>query len=743
MKLVIVESPSKAKTIEKYLGKDYKVLASKGHIADLPKSDLGVDIDNDFAPTYVVTKEASLEKLQQAFAKADELILAVDPDREGEAIGWHVAIQLEAINEKGDTISRGKPVKRIVFSEITKTAITDAVKHPREIDLNLVDAQQARRVLDRIVGYKLSPLLWKKIRFGLSAGRVQSVALKLIVDRERERDAFNPEEYWSLKALLHEKKRNGQPEVVINLSDDETHEFKEGMLFELFRYNGDKTDLTNQKQSEGIISDVLKADWIVSDITAKEQKRSPRPPFTTSTLQQAAANKYGMSAKQTMSIAQKLYEAGYITYMRTDSVNLSADALKQARNFIAKEWGEDYVPDNPRMYKTKSQSAQEAHEAIRPTQMSKTAAGLKLDAAASKIYTIIRNRALASQMQDARIEATQVVVDAGKAQFKLNGQRVLFPGYLAVYQDAVSEQIIPRLKTGQQLYPSQIAGLQHFTKPPARFSEASLIKELEANGIGRPSTYAPTISTIMARKYVEKEGRYLFPTDTGIVVTRLLEKHFPDVVDTGFTADMEEQLDEVAEGKLDWVKMMREFWTPFEKNLLVKEEEIKRDDFTVLGDSEFKCPVCDSAMVIKLGRYGRFHSCSRFPDCKGMRNIDGRTEAELAQEAYDEDFLKTYKPAPKTDDGRDYLLKNGRFGRFWAHPDYPKVKDAKPLEFTTAVFRKIYGTAPKTKDGKKMVLRNGRFGEFWAHPDYPDKKEVIRINKKEVAQKKKELGITA
>lgn len=741
MKLVIVESPSKAKTIQKYLGKDYHVVASKGHIIDLPKSEIGIDIENDFEPKYVVSKEATLRSLKEAYKQADELILAVDPDREGEAIGWHIALRLKAIKENGSIVNRGKPVKRIVFTEITKDAIGKSIKDSRTVDINLVNAQQARRILDRIVGYKLSPLLWKKIRFGLSAGRVQSVALKLIVDREREREAFKAEEYWSLEALLTEKKSAKQIKVVISEKQDESHEFSKGLVFEYAGYANDKSQLANRDSATKVIDKVKNANWIIDSIVSKKQKRSPKPPFTTSTLQQACANKYGMSAKQTMSIAQKLYEAGYITYMRTDSVNVSAEAVKKTQAFIAKNYGNDYLPKYARTYKTKSKVAQEAHEAIRPSDITKTANKLALDSSSDKVYTLIRNRMLASQMEDAVIESTQVKVRVSEYFFKLNGQKILFPGFLSVYPESTSEQLLPKLTESQELFLNELFAEQHFTSPPARYSEASLIKSLEQYGIGRPSTYAPTISTILARKYVEKEGRNLIPTDTGMVVTRLLEKHFPNIVDISFTANLEEDLDHIAEGKRVWTEMMHDFYQPFAKQLEVKDKEISRDDFTVLGKSNYKCPDCKGPMIIKLGRYGRFVSCSNFPECKGMRSEDGKTEADQAKEAYTNEFLSLYKPAPQTEDGKDYLLKRGRYGKFWAHPGYPKIKDAKPLEFTSAVFKKVYGTKPKSKDGKRMVLRNGKFGEFWAHPNYPEVKEVIRLNKKEIEAKKQALGI--
>lgn len=744
MKLVVVESPAKAKTIEKYLGKDYKVIASKGHIVDLPKSELGIDVDKKYKPKYVVTKPAALKAIKDLFKKADGLILAVDRDREGEAIGWHIAKKLKLINDKGDIIDRDLSLERIVFTEITESAIQEAIKTPREVDMNLVNAQQARRVLDRLVGYKLSPLLWKKIRFGLSAGRVQSVALRLIVDRELERDAFKADEFWVVNALLDTKKTSKQSRTEYNMSEDDSYEFPENLLkFELTKIDKKKIDLSKKKDVESIVTKLEQAKWIISDLESKEVKRSPSAPFTTSTMQQAASSRFGWSAKATMRIAQKLYEAGHITYMRTDSKHLADSAVKDARNVIGKKYGTQNLPSGPKQYENKAKNIQEAHEAIRPTSFSKEVGGFKKMAEQDKkLYQLIWQRALASQMENAKLEKTKAIIDIEGCTFQVIGQRIIFKGFLEVYTQKVSENILPKLAIGQELYLDTLLGQQKFTQPPARYSEASLIKALEAFGIGRPSTYAPTISTILSRKYIENENKQLVPTDTGKVVTKLLVANFPDIVDTGFTAGVEEDLDKIAEGKEDWKKMIDAFYKPFIKNIEEKDEELKRQDYTVLGPSDEKCHLCKKKMVVKLGRYGRFLSCSDFPECKGMKSVDGKTAEDIAAEAKSEKFLSVYQPSPKTDDGRDYILKTGRYGKFWAHPDYPKIKDAKPLEYNKEIFKEIYGTTPKTKDGKKkMILRKGRFGEFWAHPDYPEKKEVIRLKKKEIEEKKQELGL--
>lgn len=745
MKLVIVESPSKAKTIQKYLGKGYKVVASVGHVADLPKSVLGVDVDNDFQLDYEFLEKKSVTELKKAYKEADEVVLALDMDREGEAIAWHVARLLKLINDKGSIIDRGKGVVRIVFSEITPEAVKEAIEHPRDLDMNLVNAQQARRALDRIVGYKLSPLLWKKIRFGLSAGRVQSAAVRLIVKREEERDAFNQDEYWDLVALLDTKPAS-RLETQYSFKDDakapEATQAKTKLLpFTLKKINGQKADINDCKTAEKIVSELEQQKWFVTNIESKEITRKSHPPFTTSTLQQAAVNRLGLSSRETMRIAQKLYEAGLISYMRTDSVYLAGSAIDKIRGFVKKQFGQDYLPAQIKVYAKGSKLAQEAHEAIRPTDIQKKPEALGLSGREEQLYKLIWQRTLASQMQDATLRTESISLDVAKYTFGLSGQKVLFSGFLAAYDDHVSEVLLPNMKIGQELFLAQFKAGQHFTQPPARYSEASLIKALELLGIGRPSTYAAIISTIQVRKYVEKLGKYFMPTDVGKVVDRLLVKHFPKIVDTDFTADVEARLDNVAEGELDWVKMLREFYKPFASNLEDKELELKREDFTVLEKSDHKCPECGKKMVVKLGKFGKFISCADFPKCKGMMSMDGKTEADVAKEAYSADFLKVYKAPPKTDDGRDFLLKVGRYGKFWAHPDYPKVKDARALDYTDEIFGKLYGKTPKSSDGKKMVLRRGKFGEFWAHPDYPEKKEVVRINKKELEAKKAELDL--
>ena len=725
MKLVVVESPAKAKTIEKYLGKGYKVKASKGHVVDLPKSEIGVDFDHSYQPTYVVTKPAALKSLKQAYKDAKELIIATDMDREGEAIGWHIASQLGAT-------SKGK-VGRITFSEITKEAVQKALNNPKTINMDLVNAQEARRILDRIVGYKLSPLIWKKIRYGLSAGRVQSVALRLIVDREIEREAFKAEEYWSVVALCSQKSHN-KIEVIHTKSDEEKVdlEAKGGIRFELSKHKGKKFKISNEKQAKSITTKIKGAKWIVTDVRVDESKRHPKAPFITSTLQRVAANWFSYSAKRTMQIAQKLYEAGHITYMRTDSTSLSASAIKSARGVIKSKFGEKYLPEKAKQYGKKTKNAQEAHEAIRPTNFSKTATDLGLDKDQSRLYELIRQRALASQMASALISTYKIEVGIEDYLFVSSTQQIKFDGYLKVYPEKVSDEEIVEMEVGTELFPTLIQARQHFTQPPGRYTEASLIKKLEAEGIGRPSTYASIISTIQTRKYVEKEGSALVPTDTGRVVNKLLVNHFADIVDLGFTSEMETRLDSIAEGQLPWEKMIDDFYKPFAKNLEEQDEHIKKADFVVLGDSprNMKCPDCSKPMLIKLGRYGRFHTCSNFPECKGMRSIDGESEADLINKPNTKVFKETYEPAPKTEDDRDFLLKRGRYGEFWAHPDYPKVKDARPLVMLPEKMEEVYGEVPKTDDGRPYLIKKGRFGEFWAHPDYPKVKDIVKMKKK-------------
>ncbi len=590
--LVVVESPTKAKTISKFLGKDYKVLSSFGHVRDLPRRELGVDVEKNFEPKYVTPTKAkkTLSELKKESKKADNTILATDEDREGESIAWHLKEALKLENPE-----------RIVFHEITKTAIEEALKSPRKIDMNLVDAQQARRILDRIVGYKLSPFLWKKISKGLSAGRVQSVAVRLVVEKEREIQKFVPVEYWSVEALLKKEEK----EFVAKLVEE----------------------IKNKEKADKIMDALNCADYIVEAVEKKETKRNPAPPFTTSTLQQAAWQRFKFSAKMTMSLAQRLYEEGNITYHRTDSLNLADTSLFAAKKFITENIGKDYWAGKIVKYKTKKAGAQEAHEAIRPAYADKTPESLKgLDARQLKLYTLIWQRFIASQMAPALFDSVSADIKANDYIFRANGQTLKFKGFLQIYPSKFEEKDLPELKTKDKLNLIKLNSLQHFTEPPARYTEASLIKTLEKYGIGRPSTYAPTLATIQTRNYIEKnEQKRFVPTEIGTVVNDVLVQNFPEVVDIEFTAKMEKELDEVAEGKDSWQKTCKDFYTPFAKNLKDKYEKVQKAD--LIQETDKICPKCGAPMIERFGRFGKFYACSKFPECKHTESIkDPKTD---------------------------------------------------------------------------------------------------------------------
>jgi len=722
MKLVVVESPAKVKTISKYLGNKYKVVASMGHVVDLPKNELGVD-EKTYKPKYIVTNKKALKNVKDSFKGIKTLIIASDLDREGEAIGWHIAQELGVIDKRGKIKNSSKKLERIIFSSITEEAINEAINNPRNIDFDLVDAQQTRRILDRLFGYKLSPLIWKKIKYGLSAGRVQSVAVRLIVDREDERDKFDPKEYWSIFAdLLTKYKQSEITREIVKKKDDKTIKFK-GIKFELVKINSKKVEIGNSRNAESIINKLPDKGWIIDDIIKKETKRYPKPPFITSTLQRTAVNLFGFSAKRTMRIAQSLYESGYITYMRTDSFNINKKELSKIRNYIRLNFGENYLSNKEIIYKAKS--AQEAHEAIRPTNISRTSDSIHNSTDAKRIYELIRNRTLACQMSNASIENTKVYIRINKYLFQASGIRTLFEGYLKVYKEVVSENLLPKLEKKQELFLNKVIGEQHFTSPPPRYSEATLIKTLEQFGIGRPSTYAPIISTILARKYVIKEGKYFIPTDTGKIVTRLLKKYFSEIVDTGFTAEIEKDLDEIALGKKEKYKVINIFYKPFIKKIKEGESKISRNEFTVLGKSSFKCPLCKGSMVKKLGKFGIFLSCKKFPKCKGMRSLDGKTDLERSKEVEREtktkEFLSKYLKAPDTSDGLKMVLKLGRYGKFWAHPDYPKTKESKPLM--------LKEKCPKCKE--PLVERMGRWGKtFIGCSGFPKCRYIKKVKAK-------------
>lgn len=596
-KLVIVESPSKAKTIKKYLGDDYDVIASQGHIIDLPSSKFGVDIENNFKPEYKTMKgKAKIVKdIKEKAKNKEKIYLATDPDREGEAIAWHLKNVLNI--DDSDKC-------RITFNEITKTAVKSAVEHPRKVDNNLVDAQQARRVLDRIVGYKLSPLLWKKIKKGLSAGRVQSVALKIIIDRERQIRDFKPEEYWLLTAKLQNKK-----DIV------------------LAKFYGDtkkKIELKTKEQVDEIIKIIDKKEYKVIDVKKSERKKNPPPPFTTSSLQQEASRKLGFSVKKTMMVAQKLYEAGYITYMRTDSTRLSDDAKKMAKEYIVSNFGKNYYLD--RVFKTK-ETAQDAHEAIRPSRLDIQAS--EFDGDEKKLYTLILNRFLASQMSVAVYATTKIVIQVENYIFHVNGSVIKFDGFMKLYiegkddtkvNDEEIEGMLPELKVGETLKQIELNKEQKFTEPPSRYTEASLVKAMEEKAIGRPSTYAPTISTLLDRVYIEKDKKFLVPTNLGEVVNDMLEEYFKEIVDVAFTAEMENKLDMVAENKENYVQMLREFYDPFITNLNEVEDKIQKVKLPE-EVTDIKCELCGRNMVIKQGRFGKFLACPGYPECKNAKPI--------------------------------------------------------------------------------------------------------------------------
>ena len=615
MKLIIVESPTKAKTISGFVPKGFKVLSSYGHVRDLPKSALGID-EESFEPKYVIPTAArkKVNVLKKEVEKMDGVILATDEDREGEAIAWHLTKALSLRNLKVD---------RIVFHEITKSAIDEALKNPRDIDLKLVDAQQARRILDRLVGYNLSPFLWKKLYRGLSAGRVQSVAVRLIVEREREIQAFKPEEYWTIGAFL--KKLSLQEEA--KLLNPEFEAF-------LIKKDGealDKFAIKNRNDAEKIAKDLESKEWVTSSIEKKETIKNPSAPFTTSTLQQEAFRRLGFSAKQTMLLAQQLYEgvelgekgaSGLITYMRTDSLNVAESALADAKAYLETEIGKNYALASPRRFKTKSKGAQEAHEAIRPTDPARSPDSIKnfLDKRQLKLYELIWRRFVASQMPQAVFDSTSIDIKAGEYTFRANGQTMKFDGFLKIYPIKFSEAVLPELSQGEKLNLEKLNPTQHFTEPPPRYTEASLIKILEKNGIGRPSTYAPIISTIQSRNYVQRDDKKrLAPTEVGFLVNDMLVENFPEVVDIQFTAKMEEELDEVAAGGIQWKNVIKDFYEPFSKHLSDKYESVEKRDFQETTDE--KCDKCGKPMVIKRGRFGRFMACSGFPECKNAKPL--------------------------------------------------------------------------------------------------------------------------
>ncbi len=697
--LVIVESPAKARTLSNILGKEYDVKASVGHVRDLPKSQLGVDVDHDFAPKYLIPRDKKeiVKGLKEAAKKASIVYLATDPDREGEAISWHLAHAMDL---------EGKPYERVEFHEITSDAVKAAFQHPREIDARLVDAYQGRRVLDRLVGYKVSRVLWNKIRWGLSAGRVQSVALRMVVDREREIEAFTPQEYWTIDTRLARQADADESAFSARLA---------GLP------GTKKAEIGSGDQADSISADLRAAAFSVRDVKKRQQVRRPSPPFTTSTLQQEASRRFGFSAKRTMAVAQQLYEglaipgegqAGLITYMRTDSLNIAQIARDEARAFITQKFGGDFVPPEPRLYKTKAKGAQEAHEAIRPTSPARQPADIKkaLTSDQFKLYSLIWQRMIASQMADAVFDQVSVEIDAKAPAhdqpylLRASASHMRFPGFRQVYiegrdteTDEDEEKSLPELSAADILRLLEVKPDQHFTEPPPRYTEATLVKALEENGIGRPSTYASTMSTIQDRGYVKKDGRALRPQELGLVVSDLLAERFPAVVDAGFTAKMEDELDDVANGERQWPPVVREFYIPLEIALAAAEDAPRVEQQT-----DEVCDKCGKPMIVRWGRFGQFLACSGYPECKNARPLG--EEAEQQAEATDEICDLCSSPM---------VIKRGRFGQFLACSTYPECKGRRPI------LRKVGVACPK--DGGEIIERRSKKGRtFYGCANYPN-----------------------
>lgn len=696
--LVIVESPTKAKTISRFLGKGFEVQSSNGHIRDLPKGDMGIDIENGFTPRYVIPtkKRKKVNELKKLAEKSEQVYFATDEDREGEAISWHLAHIFGLPENK---------IKRIVFHEITKEAIKNAIENPRLLNLDMVDAQQARRVLDRLVGYELSPFLWKKVAKGLSAGRVQSVAVRLIVEREREIQNFKPQEYWTIEGEF--KKRDSAETVQAKLN-------------KISGKTLDKFAIPNEKEAKAVLTD-LKDGFFVKDIKKKETFRSPLPPFTTSTLQQDANRKLSLSPRQTMYFAQKLYEGvslgkegtvGLITYMRTDSLNLASKFIEESRSHIKNSFGDAYLPKTPQYYKTKSKLVQEAHEAIRPTDASRTPESIApyVDKSLYRMYDLIWKRAVACQMEKAVIDSISVEImnKEEKYSFLASGSTIKFDGFLKVYPNSLKEKILPVLEKDEKLEAKKISPEQHFTEPPARYSEAGLVKALEERGIGRPSTYAPTIGTIAERGYVSKEDRRLKPNEIGILVNDVLVEHFPKVVDYEFTAHMENDLDEIAQNKKEWVPLIKEFYQPFKENLMQKTEEVNKKDLTEEATEEV-CEKCGKPMVIKLGRFGKFLACTGFPECKNTKPINSNGEPEEPEATNEKCELC----------GSPMQVKQGRYGKFLGCTKYPECKGIKRIENSTGV------KCPSCGQGEIVEKRSRKGRTFYSCNKYPECKYAL------------------
>jgi DNA topoisomerase-1 len=704
--LIIVESPAKTRTIGQFLGKEFQLEASMGHVRDLPKSTLGVDVEHGFTPKYLPLRDRAqvLKKLRAAVAKAKEVYLATDPDREGEAIAWHLVEALKIPEPR-----------RIEFNEITRRAVTDALQHPRGIDMRRVDAQQARRVLDRLVGYKLSPLLQKKMRkWGLSAGRVQSVAVKLICDREREIEALVPEEFWDVTAYL-------TPEGV-----------EQAFPVKLVLKEGKKIRVGDFESASQVTAEIWDAPLVVEQVKESQNLRRPPPPFITSTLQQEAANRLGMSARQTMRVAQDLYEGvklggehvGLITYMRTDSTRVAQEAQVEARQVIAGQFGEGYLPEKPRQYAAR-RGAQEGHEAIRPTSPSRTpdqVAKMLSDERQVRLYRLIWNRFMASQMAEQRLKITAVDVSAEPYLLRGRGVKVLFPGFTVVYPTRDREAEVPDLKQGMWLDILSLGADQRFTEPPPRYTEASLVRELEQNGIGRPSTYAAIIGTIQDRGYVYLEDKRFHPTDLGFAVTDQLVAHFPEIINIEFTAGLESKLDEIEEGAADWVRTLEEFYGPF--NEALEKAEVEMEKVTVKPkETDEVCDLCGKPMLLRVGRRGPFLACSGYPECKNTRPVTD-----------DEKQRPKKAPSEPTDQvcdkcGSPMVIRTGRRGRFLACSAYPKCKNARPLPEEEAAAAALAADEKCDLCGRPMTVRRGRFGPFLGCTGYPECKGIKKLPK--------------
>ena len=709
MNLIIVESPAKAKTIKNFLGKGYEVIASKGHIRDLPKSRFGITVEEEtqhLVPTYSVAKEnaATVKEIKALAKKADIIYIATDEDREGEAIGWHIAHAMKKDPEE---------LPRIVFHEITKTAIKHALESARKIDMDMVNAQQARRMLDRVVGYKLSPLLASKIQKGLSGGRVQSSTLKLVVDREREIQAFIPVEYWSIDTA-----------------------FKTNIDANLINHKGNKIDkmsIENKAQAHNITDSVKADSFVISKIETKERKSKTPPPFMTSTLQQTASSKLGFTPKKTMMVAQALYEgvktpdgtSGVITYMRTDSLNLAAEAIGAVRGIIESRFGAKYLPKEPKVYTKKSKGAQEAHEAIRPTMLTFTpeVAQSFLKADEIKLYRLIYERFMACQMEDAKFEQQSIIFTGDENTYRASGRKLIFDGFYAVTGAEDKDKLLPVLKEGEKAEIQTVKPEQHFTEPPSRYSEASLIKKLESEGVGRPSTYAPTVATLSQRTYVTIEKKQIIPTEMAFTVTKILEEHFANIVDISFTAKMEEKLDEVSEGNADWQKLLYDFYFPFMEQVAQGKENIVSLKLAKpLGRT---CPKCgEHELLLRSGRFGNFIACSGFPTCKYTEQCDAEGNAvEKKEETADEICDKC---------GKEMVVKNGRNGQFLACSDYPDCKNTKSINI-----EEKNSETPCPDCGGTISLKNSRRGPFWGCNNYPECKFISKFEPTTIKCKEK------